>query len=1237
MRVFQLSLLILCLLSGQSALAAEPGPVAQWGFGQEESTPLRPHGGVHRDIPGPRPPEYPDFLPDNSAVKLDGNGARFTFADPGVNSPFDFTNGDEITLEAWVQIRELHSGENVYVIGKGRTGNPKFPKDNQNWGLRLREMNGQACISFLFATPPEEGSSSGGSIWHRWTTLKGFVPGAAWHHIAVSYRFGKPESIHAVIDGHHLTGKWDMGGATTAAPVVDNDDIWIGSALGGSPPNSLRGSLDDIAIYREQVPLQTLQARYRGPSQSLAPSPQPEVVPELGNLPANRVLVTFHEGMPVHDRWLLEGETLPPEMLRWETGAVLMDRLPQRFDDWGIRESWKAPVLVRFATDVRLPPGKHRFLMRTRGLSRLWIDGTIVARSGQVKGSPSGEEPITPITPPPHPGLRSAEHRQQENIADVVVGENGQCRVILETLVGGKAFRADPGETCLAVQTDGGNSFVLLQPSFELPIELTDQAVRSALTLLELELSEFDDKRRRDAAASQNPFWEMRHQAAKEWVMQNPAPSPISENPHPLDAFLDDKVQQALTASSATPIEEARQFHGDVLPILRDHCFRCHGEQENGGLRLTSREGALKGGDSEVPAIVPGKTTDGEFLDRIRSTDPDLRMPPGPIGLSPKQISLLENWIQEGAHWPAPPVTQADVIPPDSIGDAAFIRRVYLDTIGQNPPEYEVRRFLDDPSQDKREQLIDRMLADERWADRWLGYWQDVLAENPTLINASLNTTGPFRWFLHDALRDNKPMDRLVTELILMRGSIHEGGSAGFRLASNNDAPFAAKGQILASAFLGMELQCARCHDSPYHSTTQRDLYALAAMLEKKKITVPESSRVPVEFFEKKQRESLIQVTLKPDEAVEPIWPFAEVTGCADDAAIAKLILNPDNTQERLAALITAPQNTRFSQVIVNRMWRQLLGAGLVEPPDDWEGHAPSHPELLDWLSQEFVRNNYDLKSLARLIMTSQVYQREAAGQNLTALPEVRFFISPDRRRLSAEQLVDTLHQASGQFIDAEELTFDPDARRPASNRLTLGVPQRAWMFANLANERDRPSLNLPKARALTDILEAFGWSGARQNPRTTRELSPNVLQPGVLANSTAIQLLTRASAGNGLAEIAVDAPSPEQLVDTIFLRYLSRFPDDKEKAVLIPALSQGFENRLVPKGEQVPPQPLQPLPAVTWSNHLRNESNSILLEMEQRARTGPPADPRLRPEWRQVYEDAVWSVVNIGEFIWVP
>ena len=1218
-------------------VAAESTPIVRWDFAAEEATPLQSHGGVQRDAPGPRPPEYPDFSPDNTAVKLDGNGAHFSLDDTGVQSPFDFTNGDAVTLEAWVQLDSLRAGENVYVIGKGRTGSSGFAADNQNWALRVRETRGKAAVSFLFATVPVSGKAKSGEHWHRWTTESGFSPGTYWHHIAVSHQFGDPESVRGWIDGKPQPGAWDMGGATVKPPVVDNDAIWIGSSQGGATANSFRGSLDAIAVYREVLDDKVMLARFRRIGEEILVQATPEIMPDLGALPTGSTLVTLYEGMPDHNRWLNTDEKVPTETLHWSTESFLLDRLPQRYDAWGIRADWKPTVLARLAADVPLTPGRHRFLMRVRGLSRLWVDGQVIARSKPVSGSPSGEEPMTPITGPPLPGLRSAEHRQQELFGEAIIGDNGVCRIVLETLVGGKAFRTDPGEICVAVEADDRSTFLLLSPNTSRPVSLTDADVTTALARLEVSLQAFDTHSRRTAASSQDEYWNMRHGFARQWAAQHPAPTVPEVGAHPIDAFLAAKIQRAITASSETPLAEARAFHRDVLPILRDNCFRCHGDKAKGGLLLNSREAALKGGDSEIPALTPGNVEASELMRRIRSTDPDERMPPGGTGLESKHIAVLEAWIKGGADWPAPPVTEQDITPPPLLIDTAFLRRVFLDTVGVPPSEHEVRSFVADTSLDKRMRIIDQLLANDRWADHWMGCWQDVLAENPTLINASLNTTVPFRWFLYDALRDNKALDRMVTELILLRGSQHEGGSAGFGIAANNDAPFAAKGQIVASAFLGIELQCARCHDSPFHSTKQRDLYSLAAMFEQKPVTVPATSRVPDAFFAKQHRESLIKVTLKPDESVVPAWPFADVTGAVDDESIAPLIQSTDSTRERLAALITSPQNTRFAQVLVNRVWRRLMGAGIVEPPDDWEGRVPSHPELLQWLAQEFVTHDYDLKHVSRLILTSDVYQRSATGENRGATAEMRFFVAPDRRRMSAEQVVDSLYAAAGQDLAIEELTFDPDARRPASNRLTLGVPRRAWMFASLANERDRPSLGLPRARAITDIMEAFGWSGSRQNPRTDRETAANVLQPGALANSTASVLLTRAARSSGLAEMAINAASPEQLIDSIFLRYLSRLPSDSERAPLAMALAVGFDDRLFHPEEIQAGASLEPLPVVTWSNHLSPESTTIALELERRARTGSPPDPHLRPEWREVYEDVVWSVLNISEFVWIP
>ncbi len=436
-----------------------------------------------------------------------------------------------------------------------------------------------------------------------------------------------------------------------------------------------------------------------------------------------------------------------------------------------------------------------------------------------------------------------------------------------------------------------------------------------------------------------------------------------------------------------------------------------------------------------------------------------------------------------------------------------------------------------------------------------------------------------------------------------------------------------------------MELQCARCHDSPYHSTKQKDLYALSAMLARKAVTVPKTSTVSPGFFryKNKGRESLIQVTLKPGEPVPPRWPFDDTVVKLSAADLQQLVRKSDDTREQLAAYLTAPQNERFAQVAVNRIWKRLLGAGMVEPAFDWEGRVASHPELLHWLAHDFVAHDYDLKHIVKRILTSEVYQRQGTGRNLAAPPEKRFFNAPERRRLTAEQVVDSLFAALETPIEVEEITFDPEGKRPANTMINLGAPSRAWMFTSLSNERDRPSLSLPRAQMVIDVLEAFGWTAARQNPRTDRETEPTVLQPGVLANSVMVSWLTRASYESRLAQLAVEAKSPEELVDSLFLRILSRSPSPAEKTLLVTSLSNGFADRLVPPDEVKLPEPPTRLGRVSWSNHLVAEANSIKLEMERRARAGSPPDPRLHSPWRETYEDAVWSIINTPEFVWMP
>lgn len=1217
--------LLLCVLACTSVSAHEAStPVARWDFGAEETTPMAARGNVQRDQMGPRPPEFPDMAAGNTSVKVD-SGAYLSISDTGPDSDFDFTNGDAITLEAWVNPTSIRDGQPQYIVGKGRTGSPKVARDNQNWALRIMGKNEEARVNFLFASK----LSGSDKHWHRWTSKLGFPVSTGWHHIAVTYEFGKPDSIRGWVNGEATDGTWDMGGPTKEPPVVDDDEIRIG--------NGFAGMLDAIAIHRTVLDDETLAARFNRVGKERVVKLAPEVMPDLGDIPAGRVLFQLSENMPAGNRWLYESESWPAESTRWVGDSFLLPRIPVRYDDWGIRSSWTSPLLLRIAGDVELPAGKHRFLVRARSLSRLWVDGKPVTRTETVRSRGGNLEPIVPIPEPLVPGARLLPFPQQESFAEYELPPGRQegpyrLRVVLEVMVGGNGDRTESGEVCAAIQPESDGPLYVLKADSSSPLMLTDAAVGPELRQIEAAMEAFEDATRRAAAASQDAFWQQRHEIARDSVKRE-TPSAHVSGIHPLDKLVADKISVALRQAAQTDEKITQHFHNNVLPILRDQCFRCHGEKEQGGLRLNSRAGALSMGESELAAVVPGKPDDSELIIRIRAGD----MPPTEEGLTDKQIATLEMWVKEGALWPNPPLAREAVALAPVVDDASFLRRVYLDTVGLGPTEDEARTFLASDDPDKRSKLIEQLLQDDRHADHWVSLWMDLLAENPTLLNQSLNSTGPFRWFLYESLRDGKPLDRMVTELLLMRGSRHEGGSAGFAMAGENDSPMAAKGHIVASAFLGIELQCARCHDSPYHSTSQEDLYSLAAMLNRKQLAPPKTSRVPDAFFEGIGRDSLIQVTLKPDVQVQPKWPFASFTGVDDGPHIDAIVQNPTDSRERLAALVTSPHNHRFPQVVVNHLWNRLMGAGIVQPVNDWEGKTASHPKLLQWLADELVAHDYDLRHVLRQIMTSQAYQREAIGQNQAASARQRFFNAPDPRRLAAEQVVDSLFAATGREMDTGELTFVHDGAEPITARLTLGSPRRAWMFAGLNNERDRPSLSLPRAQPIADVLEAFGWTGTRQQPIVEREADPNLLQPGILANGTLSMSLTRAADRSSLAQLALDVKTPEALLESLFLRFWSRYPNEQEKADFVPALAARFDKRELPADKVVRPTMESPLPQSTWSNHLVPEANEIQKELQRRVVRGPAVDPRIQTDWREVYEDVIWALVNDREFVWIP
>ncbi len=577
-------------------------------------------------------------------------------------------------------------------------------------------------------------------------------------------------------------------------------------------------------------------------------------------------------------------------------------------------------------------------------------------------------------------------------------------------------------------------------------------------------------------------------------------------------------------------------------------------------------------------------------------------------------------------------LAEAGVKPTAAVSDLEFLRRVTLDVTGVIPTSGQIAAYLAAPAGERRAKAIEGLLNDPAWADHWVSYWQDVLAENPGILKPDLNNTGPFRHWIHQSFSDNVAFDRFAAELIEMQGSSYLGAPAAFSQATLNDAPMAAKADIVAQAFLGQRMQCARCHDAPFHPFKQKDLFGLAAMLEGKALKLPATSTVPLR---EGARKPMVNIALKPGEEIAPEWPFVKLATHADSAGMP--LDNALPTRRQVAAFVISPENERFAQVVVNRVWKRYMGVGIFEPVDDWSRGKASHPELLNWLAREFTMSGYDMKHLARTILSSDAYQRrpvpDAAAMNAV---EDRLFAGPARRNMTAEQLVDSLHLASGKLFACEEMNLNPAGDRPPKQFLNMGIPKRSWQMTALSNERDRPALALPIAQSIVDVLTTYGWRQSRQNPATVRDDAPSPMQTLILANGVLGTRITRLSDDSAFTELALRNEPIEKLIESTYERVLSRPPLGDEMRTFRELLAPHYAARVV-AGAGLVKNGRKTDNRVSWSNHLSAEATLIRMEEERRLRLGDEPTKRLTAEFRERYEDALWALLNSPEFVVVP
>ncbi|QDV28671.1 hypothetical protein Spb1_05360 [Planctopirus ephydatiae] len=337
--------------------------------------------------------------------------------------------------------------------------------------------------------------------------------------------------------------------------------------------------------------------------------------------------------------------------------------------------------------------------------------------------------------------------------------------------------------------------------------------------------------------------------------------------------------------------------------------------------------------------------------------------------------------------------------------DQTFIRRTTLDIIGLLPSAQEARDFVNNGDPQKRQKWIESLLARGEFADWWALKWCDLLRVEEKTLDAK--GVAAFHGWIRDAIAKNQPVDEFVQELISARGSSYNVPATNYYRALRDPAT---RAEATAQIFLGARLQCAKCHNHPFDQWSQNDYYAWSNVFSQIDYQIVENQRGDTNDTHEFKGEQIILLKMKEQ------FPDPR-TGQPRQPSLLDHKLPPLNAEDDrllpMAQWLASRNNRRFVEVFVNRVWQQMLGRGIVEPVDDFRATNPAtHPELLTWLSDEFVHHNCDLKWLVNTIANSAVYQSSSTTNPSNSRDEV-FFSHSYVKRLSAEQLLDAISQAT--------------------------------------------------------------------------------------------------------------------------------------------------------------------------------------------------------------------------------
>jgi len=480
----------------------------------------------------------------------------------------------------------------------------------------------------------------------------------------------------------------------------------------------------------------------------------------------------------------------------------------------------------------------------------------------------------------------------------------------------------------------------------------------------------------------------------------------------------------------------------------------------------------------------------------------------------------VNNFIDEVAY---AQFKRLGLFPSPLCTDAEFLRRASLDAIGALPIADEARAFLADTDPDKRNKLIDRLLAHPYYADYWANKWADLLRPNSDRVG--VKSTYILDQWLRECFRENKPYDEFVREIALAEGNTHRYGPAVIYRDRREATDMTT---LFSRLFLGVRIDCAKCHHHPNEKWSQDDFYRLAAFFGTLKqkgagISAPISPGNETFYF------AGVRMVRHPvtGELMEPKAP---------DGPPVKAPVSVDPRRE-LADWMTDAKNPFFARAAANRVWEAFFGRGIVDPVDDFRiSNPPSNPALIDALGQELVRQHFDLKALMRTIMRSHLYQLSSTPNEFNSA-DTRNYSRAYRRRLPAEALADALADITG--VPATYPGMPPGSRA-----------MQAWSY-----------------KIDSETMDAFGRPNSSSDCPCERDMRPSIVQALHLMNSRLLQERLSSATGR-VTSLASGQLPPEGIVSELYLACYARKPTAEElQFATAPFAAEGATGESAAKG----------------------------------------------------------------------